>query len=181
MGAIWRLSLISSRPKGVDLLVIFAVIGGAFDILGGVLLIVITSVSISWFGNLVGPRVVSDAFLIFSIISCVLLITGAASLFLAHGLWKGRRWAWSSALTSAVIGLAGSTLLLGIGIGLVGVASNGLAIYYLTRTEVKAFFGKTPQPGLQSFPNLPRTFCSQCGNRLNGKKTYCSTCGSKQK
>ena len=76
----------SSRPKGVDLLVIFAVIGGVFDVLGGVLLIVTTSVSISWFGNLVGPRIVSDAFLILSIISCLLLITGAASLFLAYSL-----------------------------------------------------------------------------------------------
>ena len=86
MGKTWRLSLISSRPNGVDLLVIFAVLGGVFDVLGGVLLIVTTSVSISWFGNLVGPRIVIDAFLILSIISCLLLITGAASLFLAYSL-----------------------------------------------------------------------------------------------
>jgi uncharacterized membrane protein (DUF2068 family) len=170
----------NSKPAGVDLLVIFAVIGGVFDVLGGVLLIVVMSASISWFGNLVGSRIVSAAFLILSIISCLLLITGALSLFLAYGLWKGRGWAWTSALTSAVIGLAGSILLLGIGIGLVGVASNGLAIYYLTRIEVKAFFGKAPRPESQSFPNVSQRFCTHCGNRLNGKEAYCPTCGSKQ-
>ena len=155
-------------------------IGGVFDVLGGVILIVITSISISWFGNLVGPRIVSDAFLILSIISCLLLITGATSFFLAYGLRKGRGWAWTSALTSAVIGLVGSILLLGVGIGLVGVASNGLAIYYLTRIEVKAFFGKAPRPESKSFSNVPR-LCNHCGNRFNGTEAYCPTCGSKQK
>jgi uncharacterized membrane protein (DUF2068 family) len=164
----------------VDLLVIFAVIGGVFDILGGVLLIVVTSVSISWLENIVAPRSVTVVFWILSVISCLLLITGGVSLFLAYGLWNGRGWAWTWAVSSAAIGLAGSIILLAIGIGLVGVASNGLAIYYLTRMEVKAFFGKAPQPGSNGSRNVSRRFCTNCGNQLNGKEAYCPTCGSLQ-
>jgi hypothetical protein len=39
--------------------------------------------------------------------------------------------------------------------GMVDVASNGLSIYYLTRTEIKAFFGKAPLPESKSFSTLP--------------------------
>ena len=172
------MSSVNSRPTGIDLLVIFAVIGGASDVLGGVLLLISASVSLSWFGNL-SPRIVTMAFWILSVISCLLLVTGTMSLFLAYGLRNGRGWAWSWALSSAAIGLAGSIILLGIGVGLVGVASNGLAIYYLTRMEVKAFFGKNPRPESNGSSNVSRRFCTHCGNRLNGKEAYCPTCGYK--
>ena len=84
---------------------------------------------------------------------------------------------------NAIIGLAASIIALGVGIGIVGVASNALTIYYLTRIEVKAFFGKAPHPELKSFPRPPSTverFCAHCGNRLSGKETYCPSCGSKR-
>jgi hypothetical protein len=137
-------NLRSSKPKptGVDLLIILAIIGGIVDFLGAAVLIVVTSVSISWLGILVGPGMVRLVFLILSALSFLLIVYGASSFFLAYGLWKGRGWAWRWALTSAIVGLVMSIVLLGAGIGIVGVASNALSIYYLTRTEVKAFFGK---------------------------------------
>ena len=173
----------NSKPTGVDLLVILAVIGGIIDILGAVLLLVLTSVSLSWLGSLVGPEIVRLVFWILSALSFLLLFYGVTSFFLAYGLWKGRGWAWTWTLTSAIIGLAASIVALGVGIGMIGVASNALTIYYLTRTEVKAFFGKASLPESKSFSKLHsmvERFCVQCGNRLDGKEAYCSTCGSKR-
>ena len=171
----------NSKPTGVDLLVILAVVSGVIDILGAVLFVVVTSVSLSWLGIFVGPGIVRLVFLILSVLSLLLLVYGATSFFLAYGLWKGRGWAWTWALTSAIIGLAASIITLGVGIGMVGIASNALTIYYLTRTEVKAFFGKVPES--KSIPRLPSMVersCLHCGNRLNGRETYCPSCGSKR-
>ena len=173
----------NSKPTGVDLLVILAMIGGIIDILGAALFLVVTSVSLSWLGILVGPRIVQPVFLILSALSFLFLFCGVTSFFLAYGLWKGRGWAWAWALTSAIIGLAASIMALGVGIGLIGVASNALIIYYLTRTEVKVFFGKAPLPESKSFSRLPSTvemFCVHCGNQLNEKEAYCPSCGSKR-
>ena len=130
-----------SKPTGVDLLTIFAVMDGIIDILGAVLLIA-TSLSASWLGMFISPGIVRFISLILLAISFVLLFLGVTSLVLAYGLWNGRGWAWKWALASAIMGLAWSTITLGLGIGIVGVATNALTIYYLTRTEIKGFFRK---------------------------------------
>jgi len=132
----------SSKPTGVDLLTILAVMDGIIDIVGAVLLLVVTSLSASWLGLLISPGIVRFISLILVAISFLLLFLGVASLVLAYGLWNGRGWAWKWALASAIMGLAWSTITLGLGIGLVGVATNTLTIYYLTRTDIKDFFGK---------------------------------------
>lgn len=177
------LSSSNSKPTGVDLLTILAVISGIVDFLGAAVFLVVTSLSLSWLGRLVGPESVRLVFLSLSALSFLFLLCGATSFFLAYGLWKGRSWAWTWALTSAIIGLAASIIALGVGIGIIGVASNALSIYYLTRTEVKAFFGKAPLPESKSYsgsPHMVERFCVYCGNRLNGKEAYCPSCGSKR-
>lgn len=173
----------NSKPTGVDLLIILSVIGGFVDIIGAAVSLVATSVASSWLGIYVGPGIVRLVFLILSALSLLLLFYGGTSFFLAYGLWKGRGWAWTWARTSAIIGLAASLIAMGAGIGMIGVASNALIIYYLTRTEVKAFFGKASLTELKSFSNLPSVvekFCVYCGNRLNRKEAYCPSCGSKR-
>jgi len=177
------LSSSDSKPTGVDLLVILAVVGGVIDILAAALLIAVTSVSLSWLGIFVGPGVVRLVLLILSGFSFLLLFYGVSSFLLSYGLWKGRGWAWTWALSSAIIGLPASIITVGVGIGIVGLASDALTIYYLTRTEVKAFFGKTLRPELKSFsrpPSIIERFCMHCGNQLNGKESYCPNCGSKR-
>ena len=140
--AVDGLSSSNSKPAGVVFLTILIVVGGIFDILGAVLLLAVRSVSLSWLGILVGSGIIRLLFLILSAISLLLLFSGVTSFFLAYGLWRGRGWAWTWALTSAIVGLIASIVALVVGIGIVGVASNGLSIYYLTRTEVKVFFAK---------------------------------------
>jgi hypothetical protein len=119
---------------------------------------------------------------ILSALSFLFLVYGATSFFLAYGLWKGRGWAWNWTLTSAIIGLAASIIALGVGIGMIGVASNALTIYYLTRTEVKTFFGKGPLRESNSFSRQPsmERFCVHCGNRLDEKEAYRPSCGFKR-
>ena len=182
-GGTHGLSSSDSKPTGVDLLVILAMIGGIIDILCVALFLVVTSVSLSWLGIFVRPGIVRLVFLVLSTLSFLFLIFGVSSFFLAYGLWKGRGWAWAWALSSAIIGFAASILALVVGIGLIGVASNALTVYYLTRTEVKVFFGKAPIPESKNFSRLPsmvEMFCGHCGNRLNEKEAYCPNCGSKR-
>jgi hypothetical protein len=177
------LSSSNSKPTGVDLLIILAMIGGVVDVLGAALFLILTSVAPSWLGIFVGPGIVRLVFLILSALSFLLLFLGVASFFLAYGLWKGRGWAWTWALNSAIIGLAASIVALVAGIGVIGVATNALTLYYLTRTEVKVFFGKAPLPESKSFsrpPPMAERFCVHCGNRLNEKEAYCPSCGSKR-
>lgn len=162
----------NSKPAGVELLVILAVIDGILDVLGGALLLVVTSVSLSWLGILIGSGFARLVLLILTAISLLLLFFGASSLLLAYGLWKGRGWAWRLALTSAIVGLALSIVALAVGVGMVGVASNGISIYYLTRSDIKAYFGKAPP--------TPDGFCVHCGNQLKRGEAYCSKCGSKR-
>ena len=161
----------------MDLLVILAVVSGVIDILGAVLFVVVTSVSLSWLGIFVGPGIVRLVFLILSALSFLFLVYGMTSFFLAYGLWKGRGWAYRWALTSAIIGVAASIITLGVGIGMAGIASNALSLYYLTRTEVKAFFGKIPES--TRLPSMVERSCLHCGSRLDGGETYCPSCGSK--
>ena len=116
----------NSKPAGVDVLTILAVISGIVDILGATVFLLITSVSLSWLGSLVGPGIVRLVFFILSALSILLLFYGVISFFLAYGLWKGRGWAWTWTLTSAITGLAASAVALAVGIGIVGVASNAL-------------------------------------------------------
>lgn len=157
----------NSKPSGVEILIILAVIGGVIDIVGAAIVLILASASLSWLEIFVGLATVRLVFSILSAISILLIFYGMTSFLLTYGLWKGRGWAWTWALASAIVGLAASSIALGVGIGMIGVASNALAIYYLTRTEVKAFFGKA------------HPFCHHCGNRFNRTDTYCSSCGSK--
>lgn len=171
------------RPTGVDLLAILAVISGIIDIFGSALVLIVASLSLSWLGNLVGPGIVRLISLILSLISILLLCCGALSLFLAYGLWKGRAWAWSWARTSAIVGLALSIIALGVGVGMMGVALNALTLYYLSKNEVKAFFGGAALPESNSSPilsSMTEGFCLHCGSRFTGPETYCQRCGCKR-
>jgi len=125
----------------VSLLVTLAVVSGLIDVLGAVLLAVM-SVSLSWSGGrgvFLGSEIVRVVFLIVSVISAVLFVCGVSSFVQAYGLREGRGWAWSWVHASSMVGLALS--LIALGVGVVGVASNALTLCYLTRTEVKAYFG----------------------------------------
>jgi hypothetical protein len=178
------LTATNSRPTGVSLIVILCLIYGVAELLVAVIFIVVARVSISWLGIIFGVGVRRLVFLVLSGISIGFLFYGVTWFFLAYGLWNGHGWAWTWALSSSVVGLFASIIAFGFGIGIVGLASNAISIYYLTRTDVKVFFGKVALTKLTSIPSsspssIVERFCVHCGGRLSGNEVYCPSCGSK--
>lgn len=97
-------------------------------------------------------------------IGAIVLAVGVGYLIVSYGLLKGKGWAWiiTVILTIIAIGVqivSGITasmfnasfiddtnsFVTGIIAQIVGIAINGVILYYLYRPNVKAFFGK-PQP-----------------------------------
>ena len=71
-----------------------------------------------------------------------------ASFVAAYGLFTGKSWAWLVAVALSTIGLVVNVLSLVIpNMGtitgaLVGIAINGIVLYYLSRRNVRQYFGK---------------------------------------
>ena len=168
---------------GVQILIILNAIDGVIDFVAAAVFFILRSYLLSWLSTFVGPAIIHLFSLILFVLSLVFLLVGVTSFVLVYGLWKRRDWAWRWALTSAVISLAASIVGLSIGLGMVGVASNALIIYYLTRPEARAYFGKRAlkeSPALPEPGSIIQKFCTQCGNRLNERDIYCSSCGAKR-
>jgi uncharacterized membrane protein (DUF2068 family) len=71
-----------------------------------------------------------------------------ASLVVAYGLFKGKSWAWFVAVVLSTIGIIVNVISLVTGnmsaiTGvLVGIAINAIVLYYLSRRNVRQYFGK---------------------------------------
>jgi hypothetical protein len=75
-----------------------------------------------------------------AIIGGILMVIGIASLVIAYGVFKGRGWAWMLCIIFAVISMVFGILTFPV--GLITILFNALIIYYLTRRNVKEYFGK---------------------------------------
>jgi uncharacterized membrane protein (DUF2068 family) len=161
--------LIRHRPTGVTILGILFVIAGAFMLLGGIA----TLVAIPFVAN-VNPNVVGNNELqfngqqpftlgeqtalaqgsgsILTVLGALLIPLGIASLVVAYGLFKGKSWSWTVAVVLSAIGLAINVISLvtsnmgGITGALVGIAINAIVLYYLSRRNVRQYFGKVATP-----------------------------------
>ena len=70
----------------------------------------------------------------------IMLILGLFQLFVAWGLWTGRKWAWILALIFGVLGVIFA--IINLPSGIISLLINGVIIYYLFTPQVKAFFGR---------------------------------------
>ncbi len=157
--------LIRHRPTGVTILGVLFVIAGAFALLGGIA----TLVAIPFVSN-VNPNVIGNELQlngqqplltpseqtalaqgsgsILTVLGAVLIPLGIASLVVAYGLFKGKSWAWLVAVALSIIGLVVNVIsLVTANIGaitgaLVGIAINAIVLYYLSRRNVRQYFGK---------------------------------------
>jgi uncharacterized membrane protein (DUF2068 family) len=156
--------LIRHRPTGVTILGVLFVIAGAFSLLGGIA----TLVAIPFVAN-VNPNVINDELQlngqqpltpseqtalaqgsgsILTVLGALLIPLGIASLVVAYGLFKGKKWAWFVAVVLSIIGLVVNVISLvtsnmgAIAGALVGIAINGIVLYYLSRRNVREYFGK---------------------------------------
>ena len=134
----YRQETTKQRPKGVSILAVLQVIGGlAFLVLGVITLALI--------GSLpppppdVSPRAIFGVMVVRTIAG-IMSVFGILGFVVAYGCWNGRGWAWTLGMMIAVIGLILS--LSAIPLSVISLVMNGLVIYYLTRPDVKRWFGK---------------------------------------
>lgn len=176
------------RPFGVTFLAVLHAIQAVVVFLIGVVIVAIGGfVSRRLFGV---PHLLSG---ILWVIGAVLIIIGLLYLVLAYGLWTGRGWAWLISLILAGLGVVGSllSLLRGGVVAIITLLLDVLIIYYLTRPNVKVFFGKSvPQPGppIVQTGQAPQSlapavgsgkFCSNCGAALAADEKFCAHCGAR--
>jgi hypothetical protein len=124
------------------------------------------------------------------LIGGVLFVIGILDLGLAYGLWTGKGWAWIISLILAILGIIGSLFSLargGFG-AVVILILDAIILYYLTRPNVKAFFGESkkivptaqPSPTVQTAPAAPSMAgnCKNCGAPVKSGEKFCSHCGA---
>ena len=95
-------------------------------------------------------------------IGAIVLAVGVGYLIVSYGLLKGKGWAWIITVILTIIAIAvqivsgitasmfnasfiddTNSFVTGIITQIVGIAINGVILYYLYRPNVKAFFGKS--------------------------------------
>ena len=158
-------SLLRHRPTGVTILAVLFVIAGAFTLLGGIA----TLVAIPFVAN-VNPNVIGNEIQfngqqsllmpseqtalaqgsgsILTVLGAVLIPLGIASLVVAYGLFKAKSWSWVVAVVLSIIGVVVNVISLvtanmgAITGALVGIAINAIVLYYLSRRNVRQYFGK---------------------------------------
>jgi hypothetical protein len=124
------------RPTGVTILAILAVIGGVFGLLGGVVLIglsTVTDLAIPGLGGFV------------AILGLITLVLAVLDFVFAYGAWGLKPWAWTLGIGLEVVSIivdilgfrsstASSTV--------IGIVIAGIIIYYLYQPHVRRAFGQ---------------------------------------
>jgi Predicted membrane protein (DUF2127) len=99
------------------------------------------------------------------VIGSIVLAVGVGYLIVSYGLLKGKGWAWIVTVILTIIAIITqvtsviststltqslttdiAVLVSGITAHIIGIAINGVILYYLYRPNVKAFFGKSKLP-----------------------------------
>ena len=174
----------ANRPFGVTILAVLHVLQAIFLFLVGLAVMTI--------GFLLSRMIFRFPLLLrglLPVIGGVLIVVALLDLVLAYGLWSGRGWAWIISLILAALGIVFSLISLvfrgGVG-GLVTLIIDAIIIYYLTRPNVKAFFGEAPAPASPAPPppvqppiptGTSSRYCSNCGAQATSADKFCKYCG----
>jgi hypothetical protein len=155
----------TKRPFGVTIIAILVIVGGILLIFAGLSLlafgVLFTAVTIeeqqqdSQDADL---QSLTQFFAGFGIvIGSIVLGVGIGYLVVSYGLLKGKGWAWIVTLILTIIAIViqvasviSSTISLdalvsAITSHIIGIAINGVILYYLYRPSVKAYFGRSSQ------------------------------------
>ncbi len=138
----------------MTLIAILAILGGILGMLTGLLIVGVSALFASAFGAAGGVlarlgAIVGGAFIV---VSLIWLAAG-------FGLLNGKGWAWTLEMLVNVLLLIGAIAFAALGnySSIAGIVLPGLMIWYLTRTRVKAFFGKAawiPTPTFAPTPSF---------------------------
>ncbi len=118
-----------ARPLGVTIFAIIAFIGGIFGFLGGAMVLTGSTPEPLWLGYIV-------------------IIFAVLGLALGYGFFQGMGWAWMTGLVVYILSIPLGLYEISLGgAGMIGgiirVVIGLIVIYYLMRTQVKAFFGRS--------------------------------------
>lgn len=200
------------RPTGVTILAILAILGGLGGLaVGGLLLAaaaIVSTLDLSTaYPQLASYNLTSATIgVILGIFGAVILILGLLYLIMGIGFLGGKGWAWTLGMIVAVLSIVidiPSLYFFGPG-SILSLIIAIIILYYLTRTRVKAFFGKAPwgptgmggasmsggpsmmggamtggmppQGPTQASPNMVR--CNSCGAMSPMGTTKCPACGA---
>ena len=131
----------TNRPLGVTIISILMILSGIVSIVSG-LIGVVGALSLSTISPQSDVATLSIGLMG---VSVFIIILGIATLAIAWGLLKGKRWAWTITVIISIISILLS--LVGIAIGgyyqVISLILYGIILYYLYKTDVKTYFGKT--------------------------------------
>ena len=150
-------NLLAHRPTGVTIVGVLFIIGGALALLAGIA----TLSAVPFAANLM-PNGVSNGLqlngqqsaliggsgAILTAIGTVLIPLGIVTLAVAYGLFKAKKWAWSIAVVLSAVLFAINVISLVTGNmsaitgAVIGMAINAIVLYYLSRRNVRQYFGK---------------------------------------
>ncbi len=114
------------RPTAVTVLGILSVLIGLLGIVGGALLVM-------------------SAYVIVAGLSALAVVIGILYFVTGIGFFRGMRWAWTLGIIVSVLSLIRNFAEIADGTvayGIPGVILGVIVIYYLTRPNVKLFFGR---------------------------------------
>ncbi len=138
-----------TRPMGVTILAILALIGGVAGLFGGLTVTVLGGVVSTVSGSLGGIVV---------ILGILLLALSVVELAVAYGFWTLKPWAWQLGfvLEVAAVALAVLQVLFG-GLSFANVVVTivvaGIVLYYLNTPDVRKAFG-APDTGFPFVGNI---------------------------
>lgn len=136
----------ANRPFGVSLLTVLHLVQAAFLLLVGLVLVIVGEAL---------QRVTSAVphfmrgFL--PVVGFIIIIVAVLDLGLAYGLWIAKSWAWIVSLVLAVLRIIGALIVLVRGAfgPIVTLILDVAIVYYLNRSNVKAYFTEGKKSTLQ--------------------------------
>jgi uncharacterized membrane protein len=153
-------STTTKRPTGVTVIGILTIIGGIVMLFAGMTLVTLAAVApiLPLSDGQINSQLANTGMstemlgIISSATGGLFLILGIASLVVAYGLFKAKKWAWTTSVVLSFISIAMGIVSIATGnIGaIVSIAISGLILYYLYRPHVKAYFGKVVHPQVAS-------------------------------
>ena len=136
----------AARPTGVTILAVLALIGGIFNVLGGLLALMGGSMAGAAVGGSQGAAV-GGMFFIFAVI---LLAVGILYLAFAYGAWTLKPWGWALGIIAALASLVftaisvvtSGDMMASLTGSIIPIAVAAVIIWYLNQPTVKSAFGR---------------------------------------
>lgn len=128
------------RPTGVTVLAVLEILGGILSLVGAAGMFALGAIA----EDLPGMGALGGFFGLFgALIGGVLVVFALIAFALAYGFWTGKGWAWILGIVFSILGLVlGLVSIIGNPSAVINVIINGVILYYLTRSHVKAWFGR---------------------------------------